>query len=179
MAKKFRGWDDEFEDNQPQEAEEKSKSELKREMLALQRIGEELVNLPNSQLEQVPLEETLREAIALARRLKHREGRRRQMQYIGKLMRTADMETINQKLDFFRNEGETYKRHFHRVEKWRDKLLKTGDDGLNELIAEMPELNRQHLRQLIRQAQKELSQNKPPAASRKLFKYLHEAIQPE
>ena len=180
MSKNKRHWQDEYEQQESPEMEpEKSKSELKREMLALQKIGDELVNLPNAQLMQVPLEETLKDAIVLARRLKNREGKRRQMQYIGKLMRSTDIDAINDKLDFFRKEGEAYHRHFHRIEKWRDQLIDSGgnsDSAINELMNEAPELDRQHLRQLIRLAQKEASQQKPPAASRKLFQYLRDSI---
>lgn len=154
---------------------EKSKSELKREMIALQEIGAELVKLPAKQLVQVILPETLDEAITLARRLKSREGLRRQMQYIGKLMRTANTDEITAKLESFRKDGEAYKQHFHRVEKWRDQLIEGGDNAINKLLSEVPALDRQQLRQLVRQVQKEISQSKPPAASRKLFTYLRDS----
>ncbi len=156
---------------------EKSKSQLKREMTALQKVGEQLVKLPAARLEQVPLDETLREAISVARRIKSREGLRRQLQYIGKLMRTADTEAITAKLDFFNREGEAYRRHFHHIEQWRDRLLAEGDAAIAELMMEARQVDRQHVRQLVRQAQKEISLNKPPAASRKLFKYLREVIE--
>ncbi|MCB1668789.1 MAG: ribosome biogenesis factor YjgA [Porticoccaceae bacterium] len=178
MPKKNHSWPG-TDDEQPDALEpEKSKSELKREMLALQKIGEDIANLPNAQFIQIPLEETLREALELFRRLKNREGRRRQMQYIGKLMRVADTDLILAKLDLFRKDGETYRRHFHRIEKWRDKIIENGDDAVNQLLSEEPQLDRQHLRQMVRQSQKELSQNKPPAASRKLFQYLRDTIEP-
>ena len=91
MAKKQQRWPEEPEDLD-QEDDFKSKSQLKREMQALQTMGETLVALPNAQLDQIPLDDTLSEAIALARRLKNREGKRRQLQYIGKLMRKKEEE---------------------------------------------------------------------------------------
>lgn len=164
-------------ENPELEPAEKSKSQLKREMTALQKVGEQLVKLPAAQLEQIPLEETLREAIDVARRIKSREGLRRQMQYIGKLMRSADTDTITGKLDFFNREGEHYRRHFHRIEQWRDRLIADGDKAVGALMTEVPNVDRQHLRQLVRQAQKEISQSKAPAASRKLFKYLRQMLE--
>lgn len=177
MAKKQQHWPEESEDLD-QEDDFKSKSQLKREMQALQTMGETLVALPNAQLDQIPLDDTLSEAIALARRLKNREGKRRQLQYIGKLMRNADTEQIQAKLELFRKDGEAYRRHFHRVEKWRDQLIADGDEAINQLLSEAHYLDRQHLRQLVRQSQREQSQNKPPAASRKLFTYLRDSLEP-
>lgn len=154
----------------------KSKSAIKREMTALQKIGEQLVDLSASQLAKTPMPEELQDAVELAQRLKHREGRRRQLQYIGKLMRNIDTDEIVEKLAFFNQEGELYRQHFHQLERWRDRLLAEGDAVLNELVQQHPILDRQHLRQLIRLAQKEAQQSKAPATARKLFKYLRESL---
>ncbi len=161
----------------PEEEQPKSKSALKREMTALQKIGEELVDLPSAKLAKISMPEILKDAIMLARRLKNREGKRRQLQYIGKLMRNTDSDAIKQRLDSFNHQSQVYRQQFHRLEQWRDRLIAGGDQALDELLKESPEMDRQHLRQLIRQAQKETSQNKPPAASRKVFKYLQENIE--
>lgn len=157
------------------EPQPKSKSELKREMTALQKMGEELVNLPAAKLEKIPMDELLEDAVMLARRLKNREGKRRQLQYIGKIMRNIDSEAIQQKLDSFHYQSQTFRQTQHKLEQWRDRLLSEGDTAISDLLNTYPELNRQHLRQLIRQANKEASQSKPPAASRKIFKYLRES----
>ncbi len=156
------------------EPQPKSKSELKREMTALQKLGEELVNLPAAKLEKIPMDELLEEAVMLARRLKNREGKRRQLQYIGKIMRNTDSEAIQQKLESFHHQSQSFRQAQHKLEQWRDRLLNEGDAAITDLLNTHPELDRQHLRQLIRQANEEASQNKPPAASRKIFKYLRE-----
>ncbi len=158
------------------EEEPKSKSALKREMTALQNIGEELVNLSPAKLAKIPMPELLEEAVMLARRLKNREGKRRQLQYIGKIMRNIDSDAIKQRLESFHHQSQSFRQHFHYLEQWRDRLTSEGDKALDELLTEAPALDRQHLRQLIRQAKKEQSQNKPPAASRKIFKYLQESL---
>ena len=159
---------------QPEEEQYKSKSALKREMTELQKLGEELVALPPAKLAKVTMPEQLEEAVMLARRLKNREGKRRQLQYIGKIMRNIDSDAIRQKLESFHHHSQHFRQQQHRLEQWRDKLITEGDSAVSELLQEYPELDRQHLRQLIRQAKKELSQNKPPAASRKIFKYLRD-----
>lgn len=156
------------------EPQPKSKSELKREMTALQKLGEELVNLPAAKLEKIPMDELLEEAVMLARRLKNREGKRRQLQYIGKIMRNTDSEAIQQKLESFHHQSQSFRQAQHKLEQWRDRLLNEGDTAISDLLITYPDLDRQHLRQLIRQANKEASQSKPPAASRKIFKYLRE-----
>lgn len=166
--------DNDFPELTPDEEQPKSKSAVKREMTALQKLGEELVNLSPAKLAKIPMPEQLEEAVMLARRLKNREGKRRQLQYIGKIMRVIDSDAIQQALDSFHHESLAFRQHFHRLENWRDRLISEGDRAMEDLLVEMPDLDRQHLRQLIRQAQKEASQNKPPAASRKLFQYLRD-----
>ncbi|WP_461519058.1 ribosome biogenesis factor YjgA [Porticoccus sp.] len=166
--------DNDFPEFSPEEEEPKSKSAVKREMTALQKLGEELVNLSPAKLAKIPMPEQLAEAVMLARRLKNREGKRRQLQYIGKIMRVIDSEAIQQALESFHHDSLAFRQHFHRLENWRDRLISEGDRAMEDLLVDMPELDRQHLRQLIRQAQKEASQNKPPAAARKLFQYLRE-----
>jgi ribosome-associated protein len=150
-----------------------SKSEMKRDMLALQALGEAIVKLSPGQFATIPIDdETLADAILTARRIKHREGLRRQMQYIGKLMRKTDTEAIviaYQKLQEGRKD-EALK--FHRLEQWRDTLIENGPGTVEEVMTKHPQADRQHLRQLIVQANKEKANNKPPAASRKLFRYL-------
>lgn len=152
-----------------------SRSAIKREMTALQKLGEELVDLPAAKLAKISMPENLEEAVMLARRLKNREGKRRQLQYIGKIMRNIDSDAIRESLQSFHMESQTFRKSFHLLETLRDQLISEGDSALASLLTGHPSLDRQHLRQLIRQAQKEASQNKPPAASRKLFKYLRDA----
>lgn len=153
-----------------------SKSQLKRESHALQALGEELVELPAAKLEKIPLPEELAEAVALARRIKARGGRKRQLQYIGKLMRKIDEEPIRQAMDQIKGESTRETARLHKLEQWRDRLLEEGDSALAELLGEYPDADRQHLRQLMRNAQREKKQNKPPKSARELFRYLRELM---
>lgn len=152
-----------------------SKSEMKRDMLELQALGEAIVKLSEGQLATIPLDDpTLAEAIYTARRIKHKEGLRRQMQYIGKLMRKTDIEAIRvayQKLQDGRKEAN---RQFHELEQWRDHLIEQGQAAVEEVIERFGDADRQYIRQLIMQANKEKANKKPPAAARKLFRYLRE-----
>lgn len=153
-----------------------SRSQKKREVEALQSLGERLVELKPAHLDKLPIDETLRTAIDFAKTLPHRSALRRQMQYIGKLMRFADGEAIAEAIDRFDVTKEAHNKVFHKLEKWRDRLIANDKDNsmLDVIITEYPHTDIQHLRQLVRNAQKEVALNKPPAAARKLFKYLRE-----
>lgn len=151
-----------------------SKSQLKRESHALQAMGEELVELPAAKLAKIPMPDALAEAVALARKIKARGGRKRQLQYIGKVMRSIDAEPIAQALDALKNAAGKEAAKFHRLEQWRDRLVAEGDTALGELLNEFPTAERQHLRQLIRNAQREAANNKPPKAAREIFRYLRD-----
>lgn len=153
-----------------------SKSELKRQMHALQQIGEELVELPAKRLELIPMSAKLQEGVELARRLKQREARRRQLQYIGKVLRTEDLDAIQDKLDAFRNEGLLSRQQHHFAERWRDRIIDEGAPAIEALLAEHPHFDRQPLRQLQLQAQRERQREAPPAAARKLFRYLRDGL---
>lgn len=155
-------------------SEEKTKSQIKREMLALQDLGAELVKLSPSQLEKIPMTEKLRDAIALAQRITSNGAMVRQLQFIGKLMREEDVEPIQRSLNELRFSAQKQAQHFHQLERWRDRLINEGDNALNDLLAQHTEADRQQLRQLIRQAQKEQKENKAPAAARELFRVLRE-----
>lgn len=151
-----------------------SKSELKRQMLARQKMGEKLAKLGKQQLNNIPLDATLMEAITDYQRFRHNEARRRQMQFIGKLMRDSDVDAIEHAYQLTQSGSEAAKKIEHKLEWWRDQLISKGDNAINEAILEFPQLDRQLVRQLIRESTKEQKENKPPAASRKLFRYLKE-----
>ena len=151
-----------------------SKSELKREMHALQKLGERIVKLSGGQLACIPLEGKLEEAITTARRIKSHEGLRRQMQYIGKLLREVDTDEIERAFQELENGRQASAQHFHKLEAWRDRLIEAGPKSIEEVLEAYPDADRQHLRQLVIQASKEKTQNKPPASARKLFTYLRE-----
>jgi ribosome-associated protein len=159
---------DEFADEKP------SKSELKREMTALQELGEAIVKLSDGEFSTIPLEGELLAAITVARRLKSGEGLRRQLQYIGKLMRLVDSAAIAAAYEELQNGRQQRNQQFHALEQLRDEIIATGLPAMEKVLADYPNTDRQHLRQLITAAVKEREQQKPPAAARKLFRYLRE-----
>lgn len=165
---------DEFDDDE--EIIFVSKSQLKRESHALQDLGEELVGLPASRLAKIPMPEELADAVELARRITARGGRKRQLQYIGKVMRKIDVEPIEQAMAALHNDAARETARLHKLEQWRDRLLEEGDHALSELLDDYPQADRQHLRQLLRNAQREKQQNKPPKSARELFRYLRELM---
>jgi ribosome-associated protein len=146
-------------------------------MLSRQKLGEKLTQLNKQQLSTIPLDTTLVEAITDYQRFKHNEARRRQMQFIGKLMRNADVDAIEHAYQLTQAGSEASKKVQHKLEYWRDRLIDEGDVAANEAVIEFPQLDRQVVRQLIRETLKEKKENKPPAASRKLFQYLRRGLE--
>lgn len=159
-----------------QEYERPSKSELKRQMTVLQKLGEELVNEARDRVKRVPMPEDVRDAILECQQIKDHEGRRRQLQYVGKKMRTLDKEevaAIQRTIDSWKGLSKADTANMHAMERRRDKLL-ADDKALTVLLSENPELDVQHLRTLIRNARKEQAENKPPKAYREIFQILKE-----
>ena len=148
-----------------------SKSEIKRDAEALKDLGAELVDLGKNALDRIPLDEDLRAAIELAQRIK-KEGRRRQLQLIGKLLRQRDPEPIQTALDKLKNRHNQQVALFHKLEQLRDRLIDDGDLAITEVINLYPKADRQQLRALIRNAKKEREGNKPPKSARQIFQYL-------
>ena len=152
-----------------------SKSEMKRDMIKLQELGEAIVKLTEGQLAKIPLQDdALVEAIHTARRIKSKEGLRRQLQYIGKLMRKIDTDAIADAYQQLMDGRKEEARRFHQLEQWRDELIEKGPTAIDDVVERFPGADRQHIRQLIVQADKERQLNKPPASARKLFRYLRE-----
>jgi ribosome-associated protein len=159
-----------------QEYERPSKSQLKREMTALQKLGAELVAEARERVKRVPMPEDVRDAILECQQIKDHEGRRRQMQYVGKKMRTLnedELAAIQRTLDSWRGLSKADTAAMHALERRRDKLLKD-DSALPALLEQHPDLDIQHLRTLIRNARKEQAENKPPKAYREIFQILKE-----
>ena len=158
------------------EHEPPSKSELKRQMHEIQELGEYLLTLRPDQLAQIPLTDALAIAIERAERIPVRsEAMRRHLQYIGKLMRSADCDAIRDAVNSIKAEESLNTRHLHELENLRDKLIKVGFPAVDELMSQYPQMDRQKLRQLVKAAQKERHDNSGAAASRQLFRYLREA----
>ena len=157
------------------EEEAPSKSALKRRMLALQQLGEVLVGLSEKQLENISVEdERLLDAIREAKAMRSHSARRRHMQLIGKIMRDIDAEAIETALQAMDNQRKEDANSFHQLEQLRDEVMAAGVKGTELVVARWPQADRQQLRQLILQHQRESNNNKPPAASRKLFRLLRE-----
>jgi ribosome-associated protein len=157
-----------------QEYDRPSKSQLKREMTALQDLGQELVEQPKDRVKRVPMPEDVRDAILECQKIKDHEGRRRQMQYVGKKMRTLEKDevaAIRKVLDSWKGASKAETAAMHALERRREKLL-ANDDALTELKAQHPEIDVQQLRTLIRNARKEQAENKPPKAYREIFQIL-------
>lgn len=154
----------------------KSKTQIKREMEALQELGKKLLGLSKNQLKKVDMSDTLREAIAEAERIKHREASRRHLQYIGKVMRSEDHEAIAQRIALFDSTSAAYNKLFHQIEIQRDALIgERSKEALSQYLTENPNIeNIQLLRQLIRQSQKEVSQSGNTTNRKKLFRFLRE-----
>lgn len=150
-----------------------SKSEIKRDAEELKRLGAEIVDLGKNALDKIPLDADLRAAIELAQRIKM-EGRRRQLQLIGKMLRQRDVEPIRQALDKLKNRHNQQVVLFHKLENLRDRLIDQGDDAIAEVLNLWPDADRQQLRTLIRNAKKEKEGNKPPKSARQIFQYLRE-----
>lgn len=169
-------WLDDVPDNDEEEDEEiiwVSKSEIKRDAEELKRLGAELVDLGKNSLDKIPLDERLRTEIELAQRIK-KEGRRRQLQLIGKLLRSIDVEPIRIALDKLKNRHNQQVALFHKLEMLRDRLIEQGDEAMSDVITLYPDADRQQLRSMIRNAQKEKAGNKPPKSARQIFQYLRE-----
>jgi len=150
-----------------------SKTRRKREMHALQALGVTLVELPASQLERIDLPEPLASAVRDAHRIASHEGRRRHLQYIGKLMRGVDAEPIRAAIEELQGHAATARARHRRVEQWRDRLL--GDDAaLTEFAREHAHADLQALRTLIRNARREIAAKREPHAQRALFRVLRE-----
>ncbi len=153
-----------------------SKSQRKRDMTALQDLGEELVKLAPARLARLDLPESLLAAILEAQRLNSHGAIRRQMQYIGKLMRDVDSAPIAAQLAAIRGESAEAKAQFHALERWRERLLED-DAALTEWLAKHPGADAQQLRQLIRNARRELVEGAPPKSSRALFRLLRDSAE--
>lgn len=161
-------------DGASDENDYKSKSQIKREMIELQKLGEELVTLKNEVLARLNLHPELLQAIKLAKEMKSHGAKRRQLQYIGKLMRKVDPEPIRDFLAGMSLQHERSVALLHLYESWRKRLLTEGAAAFSEFLQQYPHADRQQLRQLISNAQKELSREKSAGSAKALLRYIRE-----
>ena len=151
-----------------------SKSQKKRDCEALQSVSDKLLELKPEELALLDLPDELEDALQEAHRIHSNSALKRQRQYLGKIMRNCDSSKIVKQLNAVIHRHDTNTAQFRKIERWRDRLVDNDKAVLGEIIRELPDLDRHHVHNLVRQAAKEASAVKPPAASRKLFKYLRE-----
>ena len=147
-----------------------NKTELKREMKSLHDLGRALVELAPSRFDEVTLSTRMYDAVFMAKKLK-KAALQRQLRFISGIMVEEDINTIRLQLKQIAIPHQQETEAFHELEEWRDKLIAGDNDLSNELVTTL-NADRQHLRQLIRNASKEAQLNKLPKSSRVLFKYL-------
>lgn len=150
-----------------------SRSQQRREALEVLALGETLATLSDAELARLPVPEALLPHIREARRITSHIARKRQLAYLAKQLRREDEDTLHAIRDALDVHGEAARREaaaLHRAEAWRERLLTDGDEALAALLAEHPHADRQHLRQLVRNALDERRRNKPPHAFRELFR---------
>ncbi|HEY5646918.1 MAG TPA: ribosome biogenesis factor YjgA [Pseudomonadales bacterium] len=151
-----------------------SRTQRKREALDLQSIGARLVGLEPGDLARIPIPDQLADAIQACRRIRSHEARRRQLQFIGKLMRRLDTAPIREALARLDGDSAGARHEFHQIERWRERLI--DDDGaLTEYLDDHPDVDRQALRRLIARVRKAADDSRRKSESRALFRFLREA----
>lgn len=148
-----------------------SKTRLKREAHALQDLGARLVGLPEGRLRELQLPETLADAVQAARRIHGHEARRRQLQYIGRIMRDTDAAALRARLAAWDGDSAGHTARLREIERWRERLLADAA-ALTEFAREHPNADLQRLRTLVRNAQNEADGRRPPHSYRELFRAL-------
>ena len=157
-------------------ADKISKTKRKQQMHELQDIGEELVELSKDALNKIPMSEDLLDAIKEYKRLNSHEARRRQMQFIGKIMRKEDTAPIREKLEQIRGSSTAATALLHRIERYRNDMI-AKDEVITQFLADYPHASAQELRTLVRNARKEAEQAKPPKAFREIFQFIKSALE--
>jgi len=156
--------EDEFED-------EKSKSQIKRELLELKALGRTLISLPVKDLDKLALPERLYESVVKAQAMSH-GALKRETGFIGRLIADEDHETIAANVAKLKQVHQGEVKQFHELEQWRDQLLSGDNDLMTMLHQQFESFDGQYVRQLVRNAAKEAKLNKSPKSARTLFKYL-------
>jgi ribosome-associated protein len=164
----------ESKENFTENAERVSKSQRRREALEAKTLAARLIALNPGELAGLPLDQPQLNAIAEARRIRSNVARKRQLQYVAKLLRRADLEPVLAALENREQEARRSVARHHRVEEWRDHLLQAGDSALSELLDQRPGADGQELRQHLRRARQEAARGRPPAAARRLFRLLRD-----
>lgn len=149
-----------------------NKTQIKKEFAVLFALGEEMSELSAAQVKTLELPENIYKSVSEVAGMPHKGARKRLLKFIAGQLHKIDVELILEKLARIKNKSAHAVREHHIVERWRDRLIAEGDDALAELLDEQPHADRQQLRQLLRNAQKEAEAAKPPKSSRLLYRYL-------
>ena len=149
-----------------------NKTQIKKDMAALFALGEEISELSVAQVNSLDLPENIHKAILEVSKMPHKGARKRLLKFITGQLHKIDVDPILEKLARIKNKSAHGVREHHIVERWRDRLVKGGNEALTAFLNEQPDADRQHLRQLLRNIQKEAEANKPPKSSRLLYRYL-------
>ncbi|MDO9106340.1 MAG: ribosome biogenesis factor YjgA [Methylovulum sp.] len=149
-----------------------NKTQLKRDIAALFVLAEKMSGLAAAQLNTLELPEIIHKAVAEVAGMPHKSARKRLLKFIAGQLHKIDVEPIVEKLARLENKSAHAVREHHIVERWRERLLGADNNALTALLDEYPDADRQHLRQLLRNAQKEAETGKPPKSSRLLYRYL-------
>lgn len=166
----------------PEEEEETwairpNKSQIKRDIAELSDLCEEITQLVPAQIERLGLPENILLAILGAIKMPVKGARKRQLKFITGMMRKIDVEPIQEQLDKIKAKSAHATRELHQLERWREGLLSDDKQMLTEFLQKNPAADAQYIRQLIRNASKELASAKPPKSSRLLFRYLRELLE--
>lgn len=154
-----------------------NKTQIKKEIAGVFAMAEEICSLSPGQIAEFELPDNIERALLDAGKMGHNSAKKRLLKYITAQLRTLEIELIQEKLARMKNRSAHAVREHHQAEQWRDQLLSdNGNNRLTQLIAEYPNADSQHLRQLQRNAQKEAKEAKPPKSARLLYKYLKELI---
>lgn len=154
-----------------------NKTQLKKDIAVLFALAEKMSTLTPTQLSRLELPDNLLKAVIEVSGMPHKGARKRLLKFIAGQLHKMDVEPINEKLARLENRSAHATREHHIVERWRDRLISGGNEALAILLDEQPEADRQHLRQLIRNAQKEAETNKPPKSSRLIYRYLKQLFE--
>jgi len=149
-----------------------NKTQIKKDMAVLFALSEEMSELPATQLKCLELPENIHKAVVEVSGMPHKGARKRLLKFVTGQLHKIDIEPILEKLARMKNKSAHAVREHHIAERWRDKLIAEGSNALTELLNEQPQADRQQLRQLLRNAQKEVEAAKPPKSSRVLYRYL-------
>jgi ribosome-associated protein len=154
-----------------------NKTRIKKEIAALFKLGEEMSVLSPDQLGRLMLPEKILQAVREVSGMPHTGARKRLLKYIAGQLHQIDVEPYVEKLARLKNKSAHAVREHHLAEQWRDRLIAEGNEAVTELLDDCPEADSQHLRQLIRNAQKEIAAAKPPKSSRLLYRYVKSLLQ--